>query len=99
MAYFSLSGDQFPLPEFTGANGTDGPGITSDYYGTSVNAYAPNDPSIDPRFYKQNLSIYSNPGDSCVPAASFLINRGILRGKQYGLIRRNGVFLNAITGI
>ena len=26
MAYFSLSGDQFPLPAYTGANGTDGPG-------------------------------------------------------------------------
>lgn len=98
MAYFSLSGDQFPLPEFPGANGTDGPGITSDYYRTWVNAYAPDDPSIDPRFYKQNLSIYSNPADSCVPAASFHINRGILRGQQYGLIRQNGVFLKCDNG-
>ncbi|HET9279201.1 MAG TPA: hypothetical protein VFN95_13480, partial [Flavitalea sp.] len=30
MAYFSLSGDQFPLPSYTGANGTDGPAITPD---------------------------------------------------------------------
>lgn len=99
MAYFSLSGDQFPLPAYTGANGTDGPGITSDFYRTWVNANAPLDPAdADPRFYKQNLSIHSNPGDSCVEAANFHINRGILRGQQYGLIRRGGVFLKCPDG-
>ncbi len=98
MAYFSLSGDQFPLPAYTNANGTDGPAITPDYYRTWVNAYAPKDPSVDPRFYKQNLSIYSNPADSCVAAENFNINRGILRGQQYGLIRRNGVFLKCPDG-
>jgi hypothetical protein len=98
MAYFSLSGDQFPLPEYVNANGTDGPAITPDYYRTWVNAYAPADPSADPRFYKQNLSVYSNADDTCVPAANFHINRGILRGQQYGLIRRNGVFLKCANG-
>ncbi|MCU0334666.1 MAG: RagB/SusD family nutrient uptake outer membrane protein [Chitinophagaceae bacterium] len=99
MAYFSLSGDQFPLPEFPAANGTDGPAITPDYYRTWVNAYAPIDPAdADPRFYRQNLGIYSNPADSCVPGANFNINRGILRGQQYGLIRRNGVFLRCANG-
>ncbi len=98
MAYFSLSGDQFPLPAYPNANGTDGPGITPDYYRSWVNAYAPKDPSVDPRFYKQNLTIYSNPADSCVAEASFNINRGILRGQQYGLIRRNGVFLKCPDG-
>ncbi|MFC5411808.1 RagB/SusD family nutrient uptake outer membrane protein [Larkinella bovis] len=99
MAYFSLSGDQFPLPAYPNANGTDGPGITPDYYRTWVNAYAPKDPaSVDPRFYKQNLSIYSNPADSCVAEADFNVNRGILRGQQYGLIRRNGVFLKCPDG-
>jgi hypothetical protein len=98
MAYFSLSGDQFPIPAYPVANGTDGPGITPDYYRTWVNAYAPKDPSTDPRFYKQNLSIYSNPADSCVAEADFNINRGILRGQQYGLIRRNGVFLKCPDG-
>ena len=99
MAYFSLSGDQFPLPAYTGANGTDGPGITPDFYRTWVDANAPLDPAAaDPRFYKQNLSIYSNPADSCVDAANFHINRGILRGQQYGLIRRNGVFLKCADG-
>ncbi len=98
LAYFSLSGDQFPLPAFPSANGTDGPAITSDYYRTWANAYAPQDPSVDPRFYKQNLSIYSNPADSCVAAENFNINRGILRGQQYGLIRKNGVFLKCPDG-
>jgi hypothetical protein len=99
MAYFSLSGDQFPLPAFPNANGTDGPGITPDFYRTWVTANAPLDPAAaDPRFYRQNLSIYSNPADSCVDAASFNINRGILRGQQYGLIRRNGVFLKCANG-
>ena len=99
MAYFSLSGDQFPLPAYTGANGTDGPGITSDFYRTWVNANAPLDPAdADPRFYKQNLSIYSNPADSCVDAANFHINRGILRGQQYGLSRRGAVFLKCAGG-
>jgi hypothetical protein len=91
MAYFSLSGDQFPLPAYPSANGTDGPAITPEFYRTWVNAYAPTDPAaVDPRFYKQNLVI---PADSCVPAANYNIDRGILRGQQYGLIRVNGAFL------
>ncbi|GAB2518624.1 RagB/SusD family nutrient uptake outer membrane protein [Spirosoma aerophilum] len=98
MAYFSISGDQFPIPAYPNANGTDGPAITPDYYRTWVNAYAPKDPSVDPRFYKQNLTIYANPADSCVAEADFNINRGILRGQQYGLIRRNGVFLKCPDG-
>ena len=85
MAYFSLSGDQFPLPAYTGANGTDGPAITPDFYQTWVTANAPLDPAdADPRFYKKNLVI---PADSCVAAASFNIDRGILRGQQSGLTK------------
>ena len=100
MAYFSLSGDQYPLPEFPGANGTDGPGITPDFYRTWVDTYAPIDPAdIDPRFYQENLSIYSNPADSCVAAEDFNINRGILRGQQYGLIRESGVFVKCEDGV
>jgi len=100
MAYFSLSGDQFPLPAYTAANGTDGPGITPEFYRTWVNANAPTDPAAaDPRFYKQNLSIYSNPGDSCVDAAAFNINRGILRGQQYGLTKNpDGTFKKCADG-
>lgn len=99
MAYFSLSGDQFPLPDYVGANGTDGPAITSDFYQSWVGAYGTVDPATaDPRFFKQNLGIYTNPADSCVPAAQFNINRGILRGQQYGLIRKNGVFVKCVSG-
>lgn len=99
MAYFSLSGDQFPLPAYPNANGTDGPAITSDFYRTWANEYAPKDvAAVDPRFYKQNLSIYSNSADSCVAGENFNINRGILRGQQYGLIRKNGVFLKCPDG-
>lgn len=97
LAYFSLSGDQFPLTQFPAANGTDGPGITSDFYRTWVNAYGSVDPAqADPRFYKQNISIYSNPGDSCV--STFEMDRGILRGQQYGLIRVNGAFVRCPDG-
>ena len=98
LAYFSLSGDQFPLPAFPAANGTDGPAITSDFYRSWVAANGTKDPSVDPRFYKQNLSVYSNPGDSCVSASDFNVNRGILRGQQYGLLRVNGAFVKCANG-
>ena len=98
MAYFSLSGDMFPLPAFPNANGTDGPAITSDFYRTWVNAYAPNDPTVDPRFHQQNQGIYTNPADTCVDGAGFNINRGILRGQQYGLQRRTDGFAKCKDG-
>lgn len=99
MAYFSLSGDQFPLPAYPNANGTDGPAITPDFYRTWANEYAPKDvAAVDPRFYKQNISAYSNPADTCVTDVNFNMNRGILRGQQYGLIRKNGVFLKCPDG-
>ncbi len=85
MAYFSLSGDQYPLAAWPTANGTDGAAITPDFYRTWVNAYSPVDPAVaDPRFYKKNLII---PADSCLPAANYNIDRGILRGQQYGMLR------------
>lgn len=91
MAYFSLSGDQFPLPAFPAANGTDGPAITPDFYQSWVQANGGKDPAgIDPRFFKQNWTM---PADSCIAADKFEMNRGILRGTQYGLIRVNGAFV------
>ncbi|MCX6218737.1 RagB/SusD family nutrient uptake outer membrane protein [Spirosoma sp.] len=90
LAYFSLSGDQFPLPAYPAANGTDGPAITPDFYRSWTAAYAPSDPAgTDPRFFKQNWTI---PADSCISDANFNFNRGILRGQQYGLLRVNGAF-------
>lgn len=96
LAYFSLSGDQFPLAAFPAANGTDGPAITPDFYRSWVDAYAPTDPAeIDPRFHRQNWTI---PADSCVDGATFNMNRGILRGQQYGFIRVNGAFVKCADG-
>jgi len=96
MAYFSLSGDMFPLPAFPSANGTDGPAITPDFYHTWVDANTPTDPAAaDPRFYKENLP----QADGCVDAASFNINRGILRGQQYGLTKdASGAFITCPDG-
>lgn len=99
MAYFSLSGDQWPIATNTNANGTDGPAITPDFYQSWATAYAPADPAAaDPRFFKQNMSIYTNPADSCVDAPQYNINRGILRGQQYGVRKVGGVFVKCASG-
>ncbi len=89
MAYFSLSGDQYPLAAAPTANGTDGPAITPDFYQSWKTAYAPVDPAVaDPRFYKKNLNI---PVDSCISGSAYKIDRGILRGQQYGIFTpKNG---------
>jgi starch-binding outer membrane protein, SusD/RagB family len=95
MSYFSLSGDQFPLPEFPNANGTDGPAITPDFYHTWTDAYGATDPAdADPRFFQKNL----DPAATCVAGSAFRINRGILRGPQTGLIRENGAFVKCGDG-
>ena len=99
LSYFTLSGDQFPLPAYTGANGTDGPGITPDYYRTWTSAYGSVDPAIaDPRFYKKNMNYTINGTDTCIADAAFKYDRGFLRGQQYGLLRVNGVFLRCPDG-
>jgi hypothetical protein len=99
LSYFSLSGDQFPLPAFTGANGTDGPAITPDFYRTWVDAYAPTDPAnADPRFYKKNVFVDPVTEEACYDSAIYRLDRGILRGQQYGLIRINGVFARCSNG-
>lgn len=99
LSYFTLSGDQFPLPAYVGANGTDGPGITPDFYRSWVSAYGSVDPAqADPRFYKKNMNPTINGTDTCIDAASFRYDRGILRGQQYGLLRVNGVFLKCPDG-
>lgn len=99
LAYFMLSGDQFPLPAYVGANGTDGPGITPDFYRTWVNAYGSTDPAVaDPRFYQKNLNYTISGTDTSIDQAAFKYDRGILRGQQYGLLRVNGVFLKLPNG-
>ncbi|PHQ60017.1 MAG: RagB/SusD family nutrient uptake outer membrane protein [Maribacter sp.] len=82
MAYFSMSGDFYPNPEYPRANGTDAAAISSDFYQTWVDAYGATDPAdADPRFHKDNL--INEAG--CVSAADFEIDRGIYRGLLYGL--------------
>jgi starch-binding outer membrane protein, SusD/RagB family len=96
MAYFSLSGDQFPLAAYPAANGTDGPAITPDFYQTWVAAANGLDPTeVDPRFHQENL----DPTVTCISAADYNINRGILRGQQYGLIRVSGAFVKCPDGV
>ena len=99
LAYFSLSGDQFPLTAFPGANGTDGPAITSDFYKTWTDFYGATDPAqADPRFYKKNVTVPSSGVDTFYSAADYKIDRGILRGQQYGLIRVSGAFVKDAQG-
>ncbi len=96
LAYFSLANDQRPLPAFPAANGTDGPAITPTFYQTWVSAYGAVDPAVaDPRFYKQNVKKEDN---QCVDPAAYKIDRGILRGQQYGLILRSGAFVKCADG-
>lgn len=99
LAYWSLSGSQYPLPAFPKANGTDGPAITPDYYQTWVDAYGSVDPAkADARFFKENLKIPANLADLTninpsndsnhyflVDGATYEPNRGIQRGIQWGL--------------
>lgn len=95
MAYFSLANDQRPLPAYPAANGTDGPAITSDFYRSWVGLYKDVDPAdADPRFYKQNIK----PTDECIAEADYNIDRGILRGQQYGLQYSGGAFLKCPDG-
>ncbi|MFZ6009712.1 MAG: RagB/SusD family nutrient uptake outer membrane protein [Bacteroidota bacterium] len=95
MSYFSLSGDQFPLTAFPNANGTDGPAITPTFYKSWTDAYGVVDPAVaDPRFHQQNLP----PAPGCYTAANYKINRGILRGQQYGLLRVGGAFVKCPNG-
>ncbi|MFY1047870.1 RagB/SusD family nutrient uptake outer membrane protein [Chryseobacterium sp. GP-SGM7] len=99
LAYWSLSGSQYPLAAFPKANGTDGPAITPDFYNTWVQAYGSKDPAqADARFYKENFTVpaalqnltgVTPANDSnhyfLVNGSTYEINRGIQRGIQWGL--------------
>ncbi len=97
-AYWSIAGSMFPRPEFPSADGTDGPAITSDFYQTWVDAYGAVDPAeADARFYQMNNVIPADLQDLtglspdndqdhyyCVTDVEFEMDRGILRGVQWG---------------
>lgn len=97
-AYWSISGDLVPRPEFPSTRGTDAVAATPDFYQTWVDAYGNVDPAkADARFFKENTVIPEhlkdltgvNPTNDadhyyCVPATEFEIDRGILRNVIWG---------------
>ena len=97
-AYWSISGDQVPRPEFPNTRGTDAAAVTPDFYQTWVDAYGSVDPAAaDARFSQENtvipttlrdLSQVTPLNDSehyyCVEPTKFEIDRGILRGVIWG---------------
>ncbi|MFT2009781.1 RagB/SusD family nutrient uptake outer membrane protein [Pontibacter sp. 13R65] len=97
-AYWSISGDQIPRPEFPNTRGTDAVAVTPDFYQTWVDAYGNVDPAnADARFFKENTVIPQELKDLtgvtpmndsehyyCVEAKNFEIDRGILRGIIWG---------------
>ena len=112
-AYWSLAGSLFPRPEYPGADGTDGPGATPDFYQHWVDAYGNVDPAeADARFYKQetmvpaelvNLDGLSPSNDEnhfyCVADLDFEIDKGMLRGVIWGPRKGNdGNFLRCDNG-
>jgi hypothetical protein len=97
-SYWSIAGSVWGRLEFPSSDGTDGPAITSDFYQTWVDAYGNVDPAdADARFYQQNQQIPAELEDLtglsplndedhyyCADVATYEMNRGILRGVQWG---------------
>ena len=97
-AYWSISGDQVPRPEFPNTRGTDAVAVTPDFYQSWVDAYGNVDPAdADARFFKKNTIVPDNLKDLtgltplndsehyyCVDAKTFEMDRGILRGTIWG---------------
>jgi len=97
-AYWSISGDQVPRPEFPNTRGTDATAATPDFVQTWVDAYGSVDQAeADARFYQQNTRIpeglkdltgVSPANDAnhyyCVDAKDFEIDRGIVGGVIWG---------------
>ncbi|MBX2894682.1 MAG: RagB/SusD family nutrient uptake outer membrane protein [Cyclobacteriaceae bacterium] len=97
-AYWSISGDLVPRPEWPNSRGTDAAALTPDFYQTWVDAYGNVDPAVaDARFFQENTIVPESLKDLtgvtpandaehyfCVNALDFQINRGILRGKIWG---------------
>lgn len=112
-AYWSIAGSQWGRLEFPSSDGTDGPAITSDFYRTWVNAYGDTDPSVDARFYQQNIFVPEdlanlegksplNDEDNyiCVAPEDFEMNRGIIRGTPWGPRKNSdGAFFTCEGGV
>ncbi|MDC6366625.1 MULTISPECIES: RagB/SusD family nutrient uptake outer membrane protein [Flavobacteriaceae] len=103
--YWSQPGSMLGRPEFypdNKADGTDGPGVTSDFYQTWVDAYGSVDPAdADARFYMKQtfvpdaqltdfegreklIATETDASYFCIEATDFEVDRGILRGIQWG---------------
>ncbi len=103
-AYWSISGDLIPRPEFPNTRGTDAAAMTTDFYQTWVDAYGSVDPAdADARFYQKNVNVPANlrnlsgitPANDanhffCVKAEDFQVDRGILRNNIWGPRRDAG---------
>ncbi len=97
-AYWSISGDQVPRPEFPSTRGTDAAAATPDFIQSWVDAYGSAEAATaDARFYQRNTMVPEelqdltgvtplNDGDHyyCVDATAFEMDRGILRGVIWG---------------
>lgn len=97
-AYWSISGDQVPRPEFPSTRGTDATAATTDFIQTWVDAYGSVEGAkADARFYQENTVIpdalkdltgVTPANDSehyyCVGAKEFEIDRGIIGGVIWG---------------
>lgn len=97
-AYWSISGDQVPRPEFPSTRGTDATAATPDFVQTWVDAYGSEDAALaDARFFQENTVIPDElkdltgvtPGNDsehyyCVDATEFEIDRGLIRGIIWG---------------
>jgi starch-binding outer membrane protein, SusD/RagB family len=111
-AYWSIAGSQWGRLEFPSSDGTDGPAITSDFYKTWVDAYGSVDPAMDARFNQHNVIIPAalqnltglsplNDADNyvCMAPENFEMDRGILRGIQWGPRKgSDGAFLKCDGG-
>lgn len=103
-AYWPISGDLIPRPEQPSSRGTDAVAATPDFYQTWVDAYGNVDPAdADARFFQKNTIIPEDLKDLtgvtpendsehyyCVDAEEFEINRGMLRGVQWGPRKDDG---------
>lgn len=103
-SYWSIAGSVWGRLEYPSSDGTDGPAITPDFYQTWVDAYDGVDPAeADARFYQDNQQIPPglldltglsplNDEDHyyCADVATYEMNRGILRGVQWGPRKDSG---------
>tara|TARA_R110002020_G_scaffold312101_3_gene527583 strand:+ start:5741 stop:7483 length:1743 start_codon:yes stop_codon:yes gene_type:complete len=112
--YWSIAGSVWGRLEFPSSDGTDGPAITPDFYQTWVSAYGNEDPAeADARFYQQNQQIPEELQDLtglsplndedhyyCADVATYEMNRGILRGVQWGPRKdAAGAFITCDEGV